>query len=70
MNVLFRSGSIAGTILLIVVVVVVIAPPRALAQIGQQQMNDNARRLQQNDPNEERLRMNDDARRMQQPCSS
>ena len=70
MNVLFRSGSIAGTILLIVVVVVVIAPPRALAQIGQQQMNDNAHRLQQNDPHEERLRMNDDARRMQQPCSS
>jgi len=63
MNNLSRSGSIAGTMLLIVVA---IASPRALAQIGQQQMNDAARRLQQNDPNEERLRMNDNERRMQQ----
>jgi hypothetical protein len=63
MNIFFRSGSIAGTMLL---VVVAISSPRALAQIGQQQMNDAARRMQQNDPNEERLRMNDNERRMQQ----
>jgi hypothetical protein len=43
-----------------------IAPQSAKAQMTQQQIDDNARRLQQNDPNEERLRMNDNARRMQQ----
>jgi ubiquinol-cytochrome c reductase cytochrome c subunit len=43
-----------------------IAPQGAKAQMTQQQIDDNARRLQQNDPNEERLRMNDNARRMQQ----
>jgi hypothetical protein len=63
MNIFFRSGFIAGTMLLIVVAT---APPRARAQTTQQQIDDNARRLQQNDPNEERLRMNDNARRMQQ----
>jgi hypothetical protein len=63
MNIFFRSGFIAGTMLLIVVAT---APPRAKAQMTQQQIDDNARRLQQNDPNEERLRMNDNARRMQQ----
>src|SRR6266849_7294382 len=63
MNIFCRSGFIAGTMLLIVVAT---APPRAKAQMTQQQIDDNARRLQQNDPNEERLRMNDNARRMQQ----
>src|SRR5258708_18370667 len=58
MHILSRSGFIAGTMLLIIVA---IAPSRALAQ-----GNDAARRLQQNDPSEERLRMNDNARRMQQ----
>jgi len=58
MNILSRLGFIAGTMLLIVVA---IAPPRVFAQ-----SNDAARRLQQNDPNEEQLRMNDNARRMQQ----
>jgi hypothetical protein len=58
MHILSRSGFIAGTMLLIVVA---IAPSRALAQ-----GDDAARRLQQNDPSEERLRMNDNARRMQQ----
>src|SRR6202521_887770 len=43
-----------------------IAPQGAKARMTQQQIDDNARRLQQNDPNEERLRMNDNARRMQQ----
>ena len=64
MNILSRLGYVAGTILLMVVA---IAPPRALAQTPQEQ--DAARRLQQNDPNEERLRMNDNARRMQQSDS-
>ena len=64
MNILFRLGYVAGTMLLMVVA---IAPPGALAQTPQEQ--DAARRLQQNDPNEERLRMNDNARRMQQSDS-
>jgi hypothetical protein len=63
MNIFSRSGFVAGITLLIVVAIV---PPRALAQMTQQQTDDAARRLQQNDPNEERLRMNDNARRMQQ----
>jgi len=61
MNILSRLGYVAGTMLLMMVA---IAPPGALAQTPQEQ--DAARRLQQNDPNEERLRMNDAARRMQQ----
>jgi hypothetical protein len=61
MNILSRLSYVAGTMLLMVVA---IAPPGALAQTPQEQ--DAARRLQQNDPNEERLRMNDAARRMQQ----
>jgi len=57
---MYRVGCVAGTMLSIVAMV----PAAALAQTPQEQ--DAARRLQQNDPNEERLRMNDAARRMQQ----
>jgi hypothetical protein len=60
---LSRSALPAATMLL---TALAIAPQGAWAQMTQQQMDDNARRLQQNDPSEERLRMNDNARRMEQ----
>jgi hypothetical protein len=59
MSILSRMGQLAGMLM-----VVAVAPLGALAQTPQEQ--DAARRLQQNDPNDERLRMNDAARRMQQ----
>jgi len=61
MDILSRSRYVASAMLLMAVAV---ASPGGLAQTPQEQ--DAARRLQQNDPNDERLRMNDAARRMQQ----
>jgi hypothetical protein len=61
MNILSRANHVACMMLLMLVTT---ALPGALAQTPQEQ--DAARRLQQNDPNEERLRMNDAARRMEQ----
>ena len=61
MNLCCRRGCTAAAMLLVIGAVTL---PVARAQTPQEQ--DAARRLQQNDPNEERLRMNDAARRMQQ----